>query len=74
LFQLELKADEVNCESLDISIKEEATITVQIVPNAQAFTMDYSNFKDSLMDLDYTSDHSVRTSLELVTSECLIST
>lgn len=37
--------------------------------------MDYSDFKNALLDLSsYTADHSIRTFLEMVTSEFLIMT
>lgn len=70
---MKLAAKKVNDEELDIKVKSNATLVVSIQQNAQKPELDYSNFKEALLNLDsYTADHSVRTFLEIVTSEFLI--
>jgi len=73
--QIQLTAADINEEPLDISLKEGAIVSVSLIPNDRVPVIDYSNFKDSLLDTEtYSADHSVRTLLELLTTEFLIST
>lgn len=57
---------------LEYSIKSDV-ITVTVAPNERASEIDYSSFNDSLItEQDFTTDHTLRGFLEIVTTEMLI--
>jgi hypothetical protein len=71
-FKIELNAADIQFKKLEYSVKADR-ISVKLSLNDKAPELNYSDFSKSLIQGDdFTTDHSVRTFLEMVTSDYLI--